>query len=148
MFKITKTANWKAAQSAAQFVAPDPDLIAHFCQFEDWSADLATGVFRFGAKAREMHGLPDEGDCGLLNLIRCYEADDRRHVLELFETAAMGSSSFCYSTTVVHDDGTLRPLMCIGESVHYSDEGGGSITGLFIFPCFHLPQTKNRSQAS
>lgn len=122
------------------FPVPDLELVSHYCRIESWTANLATGVFSLGPAARAFHGLPEEGDFGLLNLVQCYDKPYRQHVLELYEVAAMNPSSFCFSTTIVNDDGSQVPVMCIGESSNFSDHGGGSITGIFIFPTFKLNQ--------
>lgn len=141
MFKITK-ANDLAGFGVPPkgFVTPDPELVSHYCRIESWTANLATGVFFIGAAARHHHGLPEDGDFGLLNLVQCYDAQCRQSVLELFEVAATSPSSFCFSTTIIQDDGSHAPVMCSGESSNFSDDGGGAISGIFIFPKFRLNQ--------
>lgn len=114
------------------------DVISHFCRIEAWTANLATGVFQLGPMACEYHQLSDQGEFGLHNLVKCYDAEDRNHVLELYEMAAMRPSSFCFSTTIVHGNGSHVPVMCIGESSNFSDDGGGAINGVFVFPQFKL----------
>ncbi|WP_139112659.1 hypothetical protein [Hoeflea olei] len=121
-------------------MTPDQDLVSHYCRIESWTANLGTGVFYIGAAARHHHGLPDDGDFGLLSLVRCYDPLDRQKVLELYEVAAMRPSSFCFATTICHDDGTTVPIVCTGESSSFSDDGGGAINGIFIFPTFRLNQ--------
>lgn len=141
MFKITKAqgiTHWGAPQQ--DFGAPDHEFASHYCRIESWAANLDTGVFRIGPVARHHHGLAEQGDFGLLNLVRCYDAEDRQHVLELFEVAAMSASSFCFSTTIVLKDNSHIPVMCIGESSNFSDDGNGGITGVFVFPRFELRQ--------
>lgn len=141
MFKITKADSTLGLAALPQdFVAPDQELVSYYCRIESWSANLATGVFHLGPEARLHHGLPESGDFGLLNLVRCYDSQDSRHVLELFETAAMSASSFCFSTTIAHADGSQTPVMCIGESSNFSDDGSGAINGVFMFPRFKLGQ--------
>ncbi|MCY0150260.1 hypothetical protein OEG84_21775 [Hoeflea sp. G2-23] len=136
MFKITKADGTTSFGATPQgFVAPDQELVSHFCRTESWTANLATGAFRLGPAARHYHGLADTGDLGLLNLVRCYDSGSRQHVLGLFEMAAMQASSFCFSTTIIHDGGHL-PMMCIGESSNFNGNGGGSINGLFMFAHF------------
>lgn len=139
MFKITRAdsiANFGAQPQG--FVAPDLDVISHYCRIEAFAADLATGVFHLGPAARYHHDLPDQGEFGLYNLVKCYDAEYRNHVLELYEVAAMRPSSFCFSTTIVHQDGGQIPVMCIGESANFSDDGSGAINGVFVFPKFRL----------
>lgn len=139
MFKITKADGITGFGAPPQgFVAPDPELISHFCRIESWTADLATGVFHLGPAAQQHHDLDGEGSFGLLNLVRCYDAEHRQHVLELFEVAAMSASSFCFSTTIVHKDGSHIPVMCVGESSSFSDNGGGAINGVFLFARFKV----------
>lgn len=139
MFKITRAD--KIAEFSAQpqgVVAPDLDVISHYCSIEAFTADLATGVFHLGPTARHHHELPDQGEFGLYNLVKCYDTQYRNHVLELYEVAAMRPSSFCFSTTIVQRDGSHVPVMCIGESSNFSDDGGGAINGVFVFPRFKL----------
>lgn len=146
MFKITKAEDTTGFGAPPQgFVAPDPDLISHYCRIESWTADLATGVFQLGPAARQHHGLESDGSSGLLTLVRCYYAEHRQHVLELFEVAAMGASSFCFSTTIVHADDSHIPVMCVGESSRFSDNGGGTLNGIFLFARFKTGQTVNAS---
>ncbi len=120
------------------FDAPDLDVISHFCRIEAFEADLATGAFQLGPAARYHHQLPEQGEFGLYNLVKCYDEEYRNHVLELYELAAMRPSSFCFSTTIIHEDGSQVPVMCIGESSNFSDEGDGAINGVFVFPKFKL----------
>lgn len=118
----------------------DQQMVAHYCEFDNWTADLRTGIFKISDDARAHHGLSTDDNCGLLNLIRCYSADDRHHILELFETASMSASSFCFSTTVTRPDGSQQPMMCVGESANFADDGGGSMAGVFVFPRFKIPR--------
>lgn len=142
MFKITKSNNtFDFAAQSQNFAAPDYDLISRFCRFERWTADLSTGVFRLGPTAQQHHELNGNSNIGLLNLVQCYDPEHRQHVLELFEKAAMVSSSFCFSTTIVMDDKSHVPVMCIGESSDFSDMGGGTIEGVFVFASFKVEQT-------
>lgn len=135
MFKITKSINVIDTTAPPQdLLQVDNEIVSHYCQFDNWSADLGTGSFNLSEFARRKHGLSEQGDCGLLNLLRCYDSSDRHHVLELFETAAMSASTFCFSTSIIHPDGNHHPVMCVGESSNFSDNGDGTIAGLFIFP--------------
>lgn len=137
MFKITR-ANSVPLGASGQ---PHPGLPHHqfleqFCVSESWSGDLSTGLFRLGEKAAAIHGLRD-GECGLLNFVRCYDTADRNHVLELFEQAATTCSSFCFSTTIALEEaGQKQPLFCIGESSGLEQRYSGTITGVFFFPRF------------
>ncbi|MEP3436018.1 MAG: hypothetical protein ABJN75_04450 [Hoeflea sp.] len=143
MFKITKANDLEGFGAPPKgFVTPDPELVSHYCRIESWTANLATGVFFIGPAARHHHGLPDEGDFGLLNLVQCYDAPCRHQVLELYEVAATSPSSFCFSTTIIHEDGSHSPVLCTGQSSNFSDDGDGSINGIFIFPKFKLDRNK------
>lgn len=144
MFKITKADDLTGfGKPPKGFLTPDPELVSHYCRIESWSANLATGVFLLGPAARHYHNLADEGDFGLFNLVQCYDGQSRQHVLELYEMAAMSPSRFCFSTTVIHQDGSHVPVICTGESSSFSDDGGGSINGIFIFPKFRLNQKQS-----
>lgn len=115
----------------------DHDILAQFCISESWVADLANGVIMLGEHGTALHGLASR-ECGLLNLMRCYEPHDRLRILELFEQAATTSSSFCYSATVALRAGHRQPVFCIGESVGLEQKFSGSMVGVFLFPRFKL----------
>lgn len=139
MFKIARADNISGIGAQPQgFDVPDLDVISHYCRIEAFEANLATGAFQLGPAARYHHQLPDEGEFGLYNLVKCYDNEYRNHVLELYELAAMRPSSFCFSTTIVQSDGSQVPVMCIGESANFTDDGNGSINGVFVFPKFKL----------
>ncbi len=84
-----------------------------------------------------MHGL-HQAECGLLNLVRCYDSADRNHVLALFEQAATTSSSFCFSTTIILASGQKQPVFCIGQSTGLEQRYSGVLLGIFFFPRFQL----------
>lgn len=137
MFKIAK------GQVAPPVVlAPVPDgeersALERFGVSEGWVGDLSNGVIKLGTLSTMLHGLPSP-ECGLLNLLRCYDTYDRARILELFEQAATTSSSFCFSTTVLTSRGHRQPLFCIGESVGTEEKYAGSMAGVFVFPRFNL----------
>jgi hypothetical protein len=148
VFKIAK------AQVAAPFVsgsltlpADEHDLLAQFSVSEGWIGDLSNGVIKLGRLSTMLHGLPSS-ECGLLNLLRCYDSYDRARILELFEQAATVSSSFCFSTTVLAPGSHRQPLFCIGESVGTEEKYTGSMTGVFIFPRFKLEHSNLSEEAS
>lgn len=118
------------------------ELLNQFCFSEGWSGDLSNGLFRLGESAAAMHGL-HQPECGLLNLVRCYDSADRNHILELFEQAATTSSSFCFSTTIILAPGQKQPVFCVGESSGLEQRYSGSMLGVFFFPRFQL-ETKGR----
>ena len=139
MFKIARADNILGFGAQPQgHETPDIDVISHYCRVEAFEANLATGAFQLGPTARFHHQLPEQGEFGLYNLVKCYEEEYRNHVLELYELAAMRPSSFCFSTTIIHEDGSQVPVMCIGESSNFTDDGGGTINGVFVFPRFKL----------
>ncbi len=118
------------------------ELLGQFCISESWSGDLSNGLFKLGEKTTATHGLQN-AECGLLNLVRCYDAADRNHVLALFEQAATTSSSFCFSTTIIMASGQKQPLFCIGESSGLEQRYSGSMLGIFFFPRFQVePKTQ------
>lgn len=141
MFKIAKTALASPlVPGSMSFDPSDNELLAQYCITERWSGDLSNGLFQLGEKAARMHGL-EQRNCGLLNLVRCYDALDRGRVLELFEQAATVSSTFCFSTTIEINSTVRQPVFCVGESTGLEQRYAGSIIGLFIFPRFPLDQT-------
>ncbi|WP_195909569.1 hypothetical protein [Rhizobium tubonense] len=138
MFKIVKS------DVASPFVFGTPesggydrDILAQFCVTEGWIGDLSNGVIKLGQFSTMFYGLPST-ECGLLSLMRCYEAQDRARILELFEQASTVSSSFCFSTTVLAAGGHGQPVFCIGESIGAEERHSGSMVGVFMFPRFKL----------
>ena len=138
LFKIARTGLYPAL-GAESFALGESgqDLLSQFCVSEGWSGDLSNGLFRLGETAAAMHGL-HQAECGLLNLVRCYDTADRNHVLALFEQAATTSSSFCFSTTINLPAGQKQPVFCIGESAGLEQRYSGSMLGVFFFPRFQL----------
>lgn len=139
MFKIARADYISGIGSQPNgFDTPDLEVISHYCRIEAFEANLATGAFQLGPAARYHHQLPEQGEFGLYNLVKCYDEEYQNHVLELYELAAMKPSSFCFSTTIVQSDGSQIPVMCIGESSNFSEDGDGAINGVFVFPKFKL----------
>lgn len=112
-------------------------LLNQFCFSDEWAGNLSSGLFRLGETAAAMHGLR-QPDCGLLNLVRCYDSADRNHVFRLFEQAATTPSSFCFSTTIMLASGQKQPVFCIGESSGLAQRNSGAMLGVFFFPRFQL----------
>lgn len=139
MFKISKSGLKDWFTSVSESVDDmNLGLLSQFSLAEGWVGDLANGVLRLGERARVLHGV-DAPECGLLSMMRCYDAQDRAHILELFERAATTSSSFCYSTTIHHGDGHRQPVFCIGESNGLEEPlSAGTIAGVFVFPKFKV----------
>lgn len=138
MFKIAR-ANTPTSHSHAFPEAEEDEstMVSQFTVSESWEGDLSNGVIKLGERATALHGLAT-AECGLLSMMRCYEPNDRAHILELFEQAATSSSRFCYSTTILHNDGHRQPVFCIGKSVGLEQDSDGSMLGLFVFPRFKL----------
>lgn len=111
----------------------EASVLDKYCIADEWSGDLANGLFQLGALSEHLHGL-DGGECGLLTLLRCYEAGDRINILELLENASSSPSSFCFSTHIITGPGERQPLVCIGESSGFADHNHGRMSGVFIFP--------------
>ncbi len=98
---------------------------------ESWTCDLSTGLFSIGAKARARHALGPDAH-GLLDLVRRYAKEDRQTVLNVLEEATSISSSFCYCTTIVLDDGPRSRIFCVGSSEIAAAKG--RLHGVFAFP--------------
>lgn len=138
LFKIAKVNLATPFLSVAPALAGvDHDIVSQFCVSDGWVGDLANGVIQLGEQSAIIHGLSST-ECGLLTLMRCYDTHDRAHILDLFEQAATGSSSFCFSTTVSLSTGHKQPVFCIGESIGTEQKYTGSMVGVFLFPRFKL----------
>lgn len=111
--------------------------LSHFCVSENWTGDMSTGLLKLGGRTVQIHGLRS-GECGLLNLVRCYDTVDRNKILELFEQATTHASSFCFSTTISNVHGRRQPVFCVGESNGLEKKFSGSIFGVFMFPRFAM----------
>jgi hypothetical protein len=138
LFKIAKANLATPFMSGSLDVeSSDRELLAQFCVSEGWIGDLSNGMIKLGHWSTVLHGLSSP-ECGLLNLMRCYDAHDHARILELFEQAATASSSFCFSTTVLAEGGQRQPIFCIGESIGTEERYAGSMVGVFLFPRFKL----------
>lgn len=141
LFKIAKASlATPFASGSLGAESHDHARLAQFCVSEGWIGDLSNGVIKLGPSSTALHGL-STSECGLLNLLRCYEAHDHARILELFEQAATASSSFCFSTTVLGRGGQRQPMFCIGESIGTEKRYAGSMVGVFLFPRFTLGAT-------
>jgi hypothetical protein len=114
-------------------LSPDKLEISKYCATESWTGDLSNGLFQIGRIGSYFHGL-EEGECGLLTLLRCYEPNDRVSILELLENASAMPSSFCFSTYIIGGPGERQPLMCVGESTGFIENAQGTMQGVFVFP--------------
>lgn len=138
MFKIARAS--LAVSFGTGFPEPEEGEGGAFARFtvsEGWVGDLSNGVIRLGERATLLHGL-NTPECGLLSMMRCYDPNDRAHILELFEQAATLSSHFCYSTTIGLPNGHRQPVFCVGESDGLEQSSAGSMLGMFVFPRFQL----------
>lgn len=134
MFRISKT------RSPATILAPtdnetgfDASVVGKYCASDEWSGNLANGLFLLGKLGEELHGLPS-AECGLLTLLRCYDEADRVKILELLESASSSASSFCFSTHIISGPADGQPVLCIGHSSGFGDSHAGRMHGVFIFP--------------
>lgn len=138
MFKIARAnLNTSFASGLPEEGDGESYVSSQFSVSEGWVGDLSNGVIKLGERATMLHGL-DNPECGLLSMMRCYEPNDRAHILELFEQAATSSSNFCYSTTIILGSGQRQPVFCIGESDGLEEKTTGSMLGIFVFPRFKL----------
>ena len=112
VFKIAKTAFAAPfVPGSASFDPSDHALLTQYCITERWTGDLSTGLFRLGERAARMHGL-DQRECGLLNLVRCYDPLDHCRVLELFEQAAR--------TSIFEMTSRVAPDRSFGKAIYYA----------------------------
>lgn len=142
MFKIARAGHSQAPATSLAIGAGEQALLSQFCVSEGWSGDLSNGLFHMGEAAAALHGL-EHRECGLLNLVRCYDTADRNHVLSLFEQAATTSSAFCFSTTIILASGQKQPVFCVGESSGLEQRYSGTLQGIFFFPRFQV-ETRSR----
>jgi hypothetical protein len=134
VFRISKSKAPSTHSPATSLSAiPESFEISKFCATENWTGDLSNGLFQIGKVGSYFHGL-EEGECGLLTLLRCYEPNDRVSILELLENASSSPSSFCFSTYIIAGPGERQPLMCVGESTGFIESAHGSMNGVFVFP--------------
>ncbi|MEP2979396.1 MAG: hypothetical protein ABJO86_07920 [Lentilitoribacter sp.] len=130
-----------AAQSPFGEAKLSRKQLEHFCQIEEWSADTETGQIRLGPISSKLHGV-DMMNCGLSNVIACYEKKDQASILQIFETVTSESTPFTYSTVLECELGIQQPVFCIGES-DLDEDSGGTIGGIFIFPYVPLDKVNN-----
>lgn len=134
MFRISKLKTSSQAEAVPPERVNEPTAgLGRFYLSDQWVGDLANGLFQLGKISEQLHGL-DTGECGLLTLLRCYEPADRVNILELLETASSSPSSFCFSTHIVTGPSERQPLLCIGESGGFDENGAANMSGVFVFP--------------
>jgi hypothetical protein len=137
VFKIAKSQEPKPIMPSNFSQAGKDDFFSQYCVTENWIGDLSSGVLKLGQQTAAFHGLAN-GDCGLLTLIRCYDAQDNKRILELFEEAATAASNFCFSTSITSVQGVKQPVFCVGESTGLEEQYSGTILGVFMFPRFRI----------
>lgn len=138
MFKIARASLAESFSTEfPELEGCESDAFARYTVSEGWVGDLSNGVIKLGERATLLHGL-NTPECGLLSMMRCYDPNDRAHILELFEQAATSSSHFCYSTTIGLPNGHRQPVFCVGESDGLEHSSAGRMLGLFVFPRFKL----------
>ena len=136
LFKIART-NITAPFAQDSLGESNPELLYQLCISEGWTADLESGIVSLGPHSMAMHGI-SQSECGLLNLLRCYETHDQLRILELFEQAATNCSAFCYSSTIQPKAAPRQPVFCIGESAGLDGRQTGRFIGVFLYPRFKL----------
>jgi hypothetical protein len=102
---------------------------------QDAVLDVGSGAFVLGPETLALLDLK-ENPCGIVDLVRAYDEDDRSTILNILEEATAASSSFCFSAIVHGPKGRASHLYCIGNST-LNDEGAeGSLQGVFAVPGF------------
>lgn len=139
MFKISRNNNTEFSSSWSH---EDQGILSQLCVSEKWTGNLSNGIIELGNFSSSIHGLASN-ECGLLSLMRRYDPHDRANILSLFEQASMEASRFCFTTTVRTDKNERQPVFCTGESSGQEERFFGNITGLFLFPRFHIPLGQN-----
>lgn len=145
MFKIAETVERQSRTIRALSMGEQASRqqgLAQYCLSEEWSANLDEGIISLGQWSGVYHGVVPTRPCGLLSLVRAYEAQDRRHILGLFEQAAAAPSSFCFSSLLRLANGTRQPVFCMAESAANAQGSGLALSGLFLFPRFTLEGSK------
>ncbi|NRP71483.1 hypothetical protein ILFOPFJJ_02369 [Ensifer psoraleae] len=100
---------------------------------EPWHCNLANGTFLLGPRTLALLGAR-QNPCGIIDLLRAHDGDDRSIILNILEQATGTPSSFCFSTRVRSRSGQASPLCCVGNSTLASEVGDGMLEGIFAFP--------------
>ncbi|MBP1883151.1 hypothetical protein [Sinorhizobium mexicanum] len=100
---------------------------------EPWRCYLASGTFLLGPRTLALLGA-SRNPCGIVDLLRAHDGDDRSIILNILEQATGTPSSFCFSTLVRGRTGQSSPLCCVGNSTLASEVGDGTLHGVFAFP--------------
>ncbi|ACP24196.1 hypothetical protein NGR_c04000 [Sinorhizobium fredii NGR234] len=98
-----------------------------------WHCDVDSGAFVVGLRTLSLLGLR-QNPCGIIDLVRAYDQEDRATILSILEQATATSSSFCFSAMVRRPSGSAYQLCCIGNSTLGAHGAGGSLQGVFAVP--------------
>ncbi|WP_075289934.1 hypothetical protein [Pararhizobium arenae] len=101
-------------------------------EIEEWHCDLDTGLFSVGEITRNRHGLADT-ICGLLDIMRAYDAESRKTALTILEEATAVASCFCFCTLVRLGEDKGHPVWCIGTSTLGNETTGDRMQGVFAY---------------
>lgn len=145
MFKVfSKKSLSKLQPHTTSLQNIDLELLAKYCQIEDWSASADSGIFTLGDLSAYKHGI-DSSLCGLLPLINSYATEDRDRIAEIFDVVCANNSTFSYSTIIANSDEYEQPVMVIGESI-IENVPDAVLKGVFIFPHFQKETTQRFHQ--
>ncbi len=100
---------------------------------EPWRCDVGSGTFVLGPEISTLLGLRHK-TCGIVDLVRAYDKDDRATILNILEKATANSSSFCFSAIVSRSGGGSAQVFCIGKSTLADDGREGTLQGIFAVP--------------
>lgn len=109
------------------------DLDAGGYLMEAWRCDLASGIFQLGRQTATLLGASTHS-CGIIDLVRAYDPEDRSTVLNLLEQATASPSSFCFTAMVRSPTAGAAQLFCVGRSVLDTPTGEDLLQGIFAFP--------------
>lgn len=100
---------------------------------EAWHCDVGSGTFVLGREISTLLGLR-HSPCGIVDLVRAYDKDDRATILNIPEKATATSSSFCFSAIVSKPGGRSAQVFCIGKSTLAEGGREGTLQGIFAVP--------------
>lgn len=100
---------------------------------EAWHCDIGSGTFVLGPEISTLLGLRDN-PCGIVDLVRAYDKDNRATILNILEKATTTSSSFCFSAVVSKSGARSAQVFCIGKSTLSDGGRKGTLQGIFAIP--------------
>ncbi|QRM54453.1 hypothetical protein [Sinorhizobium sp. BG8] len=115
----------------AELAGSDVSAVRSSFVYEEWGADLSTGLIELGAQTLAMHDM-HRSPCGIVELIRSYDPVDCPRILWALEEASGTSASFSFATTIHARDNLRRPVYCVGRSDLLEGQMG-VIHGVFAF---------------